>query len=94
MIRFTNDEVINSLNEVIQKIKSELHAEEKDSPFSDDVRGLNPAINSPFRGLGGFKDTTSELEMLATQLLNPLILLDLIVNYTVFEEEEKKDLKT
>lgn len=37
---------------------------------------------------------SSELEILATQLLNPLTLLDLIVNYTVFEEEEKKDLKT
>lgn len=72
VIRFTNDEVINSLDKVIQKIKSE--------------------ISSPFRGLGGSR--YSELETLATHMLAPSVLLDLILNYTVFETQEQKDQKT
>ena len=64
--------MINSLDKVIQKIKSE--------------------ISSPFRGLGGSR--YSELETLATHMLAPSVLLDLILNYTVFETQEQKDQKT
>lgn len=37
---------------------------------------------------------STQLETLATYLFNKTILLDLIVNYTVFEEEEQKDEKS
>ncbi len=41
------------------------------------------------------KDSTSfEIETLATHMLAPSVLLDLILNYTVFETQEQKDQKT
>ena len=44
---------------------------------------------------GADKDSTSfEIETLATHMLAPSILLDLILNYTVFETQEQKDQKT
>lgn len=91
--------MINSLDEVIQKIKSELL---KPSP-SKELKGGEPspfselgAVGSPFRGLGGLTSggLNTELQTLTTHLFNKTILLDLIVNYTVFEEEEQKDEKS
>lgn len=44
---------------------------------------------------GADKDSTSfEIETLATHMLAPSVLLDLILNYTVFETQEQKDQKT
>jgi len=44
---------------------------------------------------GADKDSTSfEIETLATHMLTPSVLLDLILNYTVFETQEQKDPKT
>lgn len=44
---------------------------------------------------GADKDSTSfEIETLATHMLAPSVLLDLILNYTVFESQEQKDQKT
>lgn len=44
---------------------------------------------------GADKDSTSfEIETLATYMLAPSVLLDLILNYTVFETQEQKDQKT
>ena len=44
---------------------------------------------------GADKDSTSfEIETLATHMLVPSVLLDLILNYTVFETQEQKDQKT
>ena len=44
---------------------------------------------------GADKDSTSfEIEMLTTHMLAPSVLLDLILNYTVFETQEQKDQKT
>lgn len=44
---------------------------------------------------GSGKDSTSfEIETLATHMLAPSVLLDLILNYTVFETQEQKDQKT
>lgn len=44
---------------------------------------------------GADKDSTSfEIETLATHMLAPSVLLDLILNYTVFETQEQKDQRT
>lgn len=44
---------------------------------------------------GSDKDSNSfEIETLATHMLAPSVLLDLILNYTVFETQEQKDQKT
>lgn len=44
---------------------------------------------------GADKDSTSfEIETLTTHMLAPSVLLDLILNYTVFETQEQKDQKT
>ena len=44
---------------------------------------------------GADKDSNSfEIETLATHMLAPSVLLDLILNYTVFETQEQKDQKT
>ena len=44
---------------------------------------------------GADKDSASfEIETLATHMLAPSVLLDLILNYTVFETQEQKDQKT
>ena len=44
---------------------------------------------------GADKDSASfEIETLATHMLAPSVLLDLVLNYTVFETQEQKDQKT
>lgn len=44
---------------------------------------------------GADKDSNSfEIETLATHMLTPSVLLDMILNYTVFETQEQKDQKT
>lgn len=59
------------------------------APFSRYLAWKSPLTDR--RGVGGEAVRNTELETLVIHLFNPATLLDLIVNYTVFEQEESKN---
>ncbi len=105
VIRFTNDEVLNNLDSVLEKIKSELNSPLGARSFERDAsnsplgaRGFESCgATSPFRGSGGLLGGSiglSEIEITSKYLFDKKTLLNVLANYTVFEKEEKKDKKT